>query len=289
MELRWIRTFVTAADFENFRQAAEQLYVTQPAVTKHIQRLEECLNVHLFERIGKSVSLTEAGYRFLPEARRLLTAYEKGLEQFNAWKQGYERKLIIAVAPQIAATILPTILRRFIAEYPSIDVYINVVNSYKIGEEVRTGRADIGLSRLEPIVRAVNWQVVQEEVVLLIGPPTATGLDEKTALTTHTLITHNHPHYWDELLMDVHRNYAEVREMNVNQIEITKRFIEEGLGVSYLPYSTVQEELRSGKLVQIECEAVIPPTSATYFVTKIETKESQQFEAFFLQQMNKEE
>ncbi|GGP11760.1 LysR family transcriptional regulator [Oceanobacillus neutriphilus] len=66
MDIRWLKTFVVAAEFENLRKASEELYLTQPAISKHIKRLEEHLQIGLFERSGKKVILTDAGHYFLP-------------------------------------------------------------------------------------------------------------------------------------------------------------------------------------------------------------------------------
>lgn len=70
VDIKWLKTFVVAAGFENFRKASEELYLTQPAISKHIKRLEEHLQIDLFERSGKKVILTDAGHHFLPFCRR---------------------------------------------------------------------------------------------------------------------------------------------------------------------------------------------------------------------------
>ena len=96
--------------------------------------------------------------------------YEQGLDDFESWKQGYKRKLIIATAPQIASSVLPSILRNFMDENPDIEVLINVLKSYEIGEEISAGRADLGLTRIKPIQTNINCQIVHEEPVILVGP-----------------------------------------------------------------------------------------------------------------------
>ena len=126
---------------------------------------------------------------------------------------------------------------------PDIEVFINVLKSYEIGEEISAGRADLGLTRIKPIQTNIDCQIVHEEPVILVGPTIDEGIDkydEKTILQKYRLITHNHPDYWDHLLNDIKQHYPTVRTMKVNQIEITKRFIEQGLGISYLPYTMVQ-------------------------------------------------
>ena len=124
MDIRWLRTFMAAAKYENFRKASEELFLTQPAITKHIKRLEEHLGMELFNRAAKTVSLTPAGIKFLPYAKEIIEKYEQGLAEFESWKQGYNRKLVIAAAPQIASSFLPSILRTFINKYPDIKLFV---------------------------------------------------------------------------------------------------------------------------------------------------------------------
>ncbi|MFF5996073.1 LysR family transcriptional regulator [Lysinibacillus sp. KU-BSD001] len=275
MDIKWIKTFVVTAKFENFRKASEELFLTQPAVTKHIKRLEESLNIQLFERVGTKVILTSAGHRFYSYATELLMKYEEGMEEFESWKQGYNRKLVIATAPQIASSFLPSLVRHFINEHPNIEVIINILKSYEIGEEISVGKADIGLSRLLPIQTNIKVNTVHKEPVILVGPncKEASDLDEQTAIHKYRLVTHNHPDYWDYLLNDIKRHYPTVRTMKVNQIEVTKRFIEEGLGISYLPITMIKEELTTNKLVEIKADKITPPTSYTYVLTKVESEE----------------
>lgn len=290
MDIKWIKTFIVAAKYENFRKTSEELFLTQPAITKHIKRLEENLNISLFERNGKTIALTSAGYHFLPHAREILTKYEKGLGEFEAWKQGYKRKLIIATAPQIASSILPSILRSFMDQNPDIEVFIHVLKSYEIGEEISAGRADLGLTRIKPIQTNIDCQIVHEEPVILVGPTTDEGIDkydEKTILQKYRLITHNHPDYWDHLLNDIKRSYPTVQTMKVDQIEITKRFIEQRLGISYLPYTMVREEIKMNKLVEIRPDKISLPTSSTYVLTKVETDEAKTFIGFLKDEVSK--
>lgn len=290
MDIKWLKTFIVAAKYENFRKTSEELFLTQPAITKHIRRLEESLNIQLFERNGKSVVLTSAGHHFLSHSREIVSKYEQGIDEFESWKQGYKRRLIIATAPQIASSVLPPILRRFIDENPDIEVLINVLKSYEIGEEISTGRADLGLTRIKPIQTNVNCHIVHEEPVILVGPymdQEEYKNNEKMLLQKYRLITHNHPDYWDNLLNNIKRIYPTVRTMKVNQIEITKRFIEQRLGVSYLPYTMVREEIKMNRLLEIRAEKISLPTSSTYVLTNVETDEARTFIGFLKEELAK--
>lgn len=283
MDIKWLKTFIAAAKHENFRKASEELFLTQPAVTKHIKRLEQHLGIALFERTGKSIVLTPAGCKFLPYAADIVKKYEEGMEEFEGWKQGYHRKLIVAAAPQIAASMLPPFLRRFIEEYPDIEVIINVVRSFEIGEEISLGKADIGLTRMKPLQTNIAYETIHEDSVILVAPfigeTEQSLINEEEMLRQYRLLTNNHPSYWEILLSQIKRYYPKIRTIPVTQIEITKRFIEQGLGVSYLPVSMVQEELRNKTMIEVKPNKIIPPASFTYVVTKTETPEVKQFKA----------
>jgi LysR family transcriptional repressor of citA len=113
LDIKWIKTFVTAAEYENFRKTSEILFLAQPTITVHIKNLEEVLGQSLFEKSGRNVILTRAGRRFLPHAKKLLDNYNQGIHDMESWRQGFTNKLVMAVSPLVAASILPSILRRF--------------------------------------------------------------------------------------------------------------------------------------------------------------------------------
>ncbi|MCJ7840026.1 LysR family transcriptional regulator [Lederbergia sp. NSJ-179] len=283
MEIKWLKTFLVAAQFENFRKASEKLFLTQPAVSKHIRQLEKNLNIPLFKREGKAVSLTAAGLKFLPIAREWMAIFEQRMDEFESWKQGYHRKLTITVAPQIASSFLPAILRTFMGQHPDIEVMINIMKSYDIGGEISTGRADLGLTRIQPVQANIQTELIHEERVMLVGSPFMHrngSIDEEIVLTTYRLMTDNHPDYWNDLLPRIKSFYPAVQTMPVNQVEGTKRFIEEGLGVSYLPISMVKEEIESGKLIEIPSIYIQPPISKTFLIVKVATEEAQLFSRF---------
>ncbi|GGP11762.1 hypothetical protein GCM10011346_25060 [Oceanobacillus neutriphilus] len=168
-------------------------------------------------------------------------------------------------------------------ENDDIEVLINVVNSFEIGDEVNAGRAELGLTRVLPIQMNLNTETVHNEPVFLVGANVGgkiNSIKESQVLLDYRLITNNHPDYWDTLLKDVKKHYPNVRTMAVNQIEVTKKFIESGLGVSYLPISMVKDEIEADNLIEIKPEKIVAPDSETYVLTKVETEEARSFIAF---------
>jgi LysR family transcriptional repressor of citA len=286
LDIKWLRTFVTAAHYENFRHAAEVLYLAQPTVTIHIKHLEESVGSLLFERSGRNVLLTSAGRRFLPHAKRILDIFDHGVHDLLSWRQGYNRKLTLAVSPLIAASILPSIVRRFIAQHPDIEVVVQVTESKEIGEAISTGNADVGLSRMTPGQLDLSFKKLYEDPVVLVAPhdggeaENSPPIDIVQLLQEQTVLTHNHPEYWDDLMTEIRRKNNHIRAMVVSQVHITKRFIEEGLGVSFLPRSTVRREVMEGRLLEVLTDSIRLPLAATYLVIKKETPEIETFASF---------
>ncbi|WP_283152931.1 LysR family transcriptional regulator [Guptibacillus hwajinpoensis] len=292
MNLNWLKTFVTAASYENFRETSEKLYLAQPTVTVHIQQLEKQIGSKLFMKSGRRVMLSEAGRQFLPHARELVEQYETSLRHMNGWRQGYHRKLTIAVSPLIAATVLPNVLQQFMKAYPSIEVVVKVSESNEIGEMITKNDADFGLSRMKSLQAYVKNEQIGADPIVLVVPHD--GGDAETSLPLSlsefclrsTLLTHNHPDYWEDLLVELRSKYDGVRTMVVSQVHITKRFIEEGLGFSFLPWSSVRREVFEGRILQVDTEEIKLPEVQTYMVYQHLSEETEIFKQFIEKSMN---
>lgn len=271
MDMKHLQTFVLTARTLNFRKAAEQLFLAQPTVTQHIRLLETELRVQLFDRGGKRVRLTPAGERFLQYAEQLLHVYEEGVQELTGWQQGYRDRLVLAVSPLVARSTLPRVMNRFTAAHPDVEVVVQIALSPEIPALVTDGRAHLALSRMSAHSRDLYSYVWYNDPVVLVV--SADGLDLDAAppdwrevLANNRLLTHNHPIYWDDLLLSIHRHGVRVRTMEVSLVDITKVFIEEGLGVSFLPVSTVKRELLEGRLMEVPTPGLPLPTAATYVI-----------------------
>ncbi|MFT4417246.1 LysR family transcriptional regulator [Fredinandcohnia humi] len=286
MDIKWLKTFTTAAETENFHVTAEKLYIAQPTVTVHIKQLETILGASLFEKRGRNIYITTAGKRFYPYAIRMLESFEEGIGDIEAWRQGYHKKITLAVSPLIAASILPNLIRIFIKKHPTIEIAINVLESPSVGDAVRSGRADIGLSRMMFQEVGVTCVKLYDDPVRLIVPhdggdmETAPPLDFEKVIYDHILFTHNHPVYWDDLLLKLKQRFSRIRSMKVSQVNVTKRFIEEGLGISFLPHSTVTREILEGRVLEVLPNNMELPIATTYVVTKEITEETELFRKY---------
>lgn len=274
MELAWLRTFSDASETLNFRMTAERLLMSQPSVTVHIRLLEESLGVVLFQRSKNRVSLTEEGKLFKEEADKLLQQLERSVESVHSFAQGYRRKWILAISPLMAETILPYLLKAFTNQHPDLELVIRIEESEKIEALVEAGEVAAGISALAPVNRNLYNETVYEDPLVFAVPTDAYDdesgpvISAEGMLRAHYLFTHHHPAFWDELLVKLSLKVPGLRTMQVTQAHIVKRFIQEGLGVSFLPKSMVRRELIEGRLMEVPFEMFQLPVVATYFISK---------------------
>lgn len=274
MDYQWLKTFVIAAETLNFRKASEKLMLSQPSVTVHIRLLEEQLGTKLFDRVNNRVTLTDAGRVFYPEAIRLTNDVDASVNRMQAFSQRYRRNWTIAISPLMAETILPYFLRTFIERHKDIEISIRIEESETIEYLVDNGDVHLGISALDAKLKNIESIRIYEDPILFITPTdkydeeSGPSIDILDVLRKNYLFTHHHPVFWDDLLFTLNKHISGIRTMKVTQAHIAKRFIQEGLGVSFLPHSIVRRELIEGRLMQPHFDLFDLPAVSTYIIVK---------------------
>lgn len=274
MDTQWLRTFIIAAEELNFRKASEKLMLSQPSVTVQIRLLEEQLGIKLFDRLNRRVSLTEAGRLFYDEAIGVIQKLDESVDRLHAFAQGYRRNWTIAISPLMAETILPYFLRTFMERHEEVELTIRVEESEMIERLVDSGEVNLGISALDATLKNIESQRIYEDPIIFIMPTdsydeeSGPQIDVKEALMNNYLLTHHHPVYWDELLFTLNKHVPGIRTMKVTQAHIAKRFIQEGIGVSFLPHSIVRRELMEGRLMRPYFDLFSLPSVATFILFK---------------------
>jgi LysR family transcriptional regulator, carnitine catabolism transcriptional activator len=147
-EMRHIRAFLTVARVHNFTRAANELHVSQSALTVQIKQLEDALGVVLFDRSRRGVSLTQAGKDVLVPLERILIDTEAIISHTRDLA-GLRRGVVsIAALPSVAAGLLPSALQEFTKQHPGIAVQILDIVSEKVIEAVKKHQVDFGVGTL---------------------------------------------------------------------------------------------------------------------------------------------
>jgi DNA-binding transcriptional LysR family regulator len=146
MELRHLRYFVAVAERLNYRKAAEDLHVSQPALSTQIKDLEYETGVKLLERDTGGVRLTDAGSVLLQEARRLLAQAAAAVAAAKSAAAGRRGRLVIGSPGSVAARVLPGVLRAYRLKYPEVEVVLNEMSSPAQVAALASGAIQIGFA-----------------------------------------------------------------------------------------------------------------------------------------------
>lgn len=257
MELGQLEAFVEAARRGNFRQAAEVLFISQPSLSARISLLERELGERLFERLGRGVRLTPAGKLFLPYAERALEPLRQGREALAASRRAAMGTLQVGCARVIGTYAMPEILTAFRRRYPQVEVHIRTGRSSEILQLVVDQTINIGLARALNHPLVWTWRLYDEEIVLVTHPahPFArAGRATIQQVAEEPLILYDRGSSYFVLIEQVCHEAGIIPrvEMVLDSVEATKRMVERGLGISFLPRSSIRDEVRTGRLRVIE-------------------------------------
>ena len=209
MELRHLRYFVAVAEMENVSRAALKLHVSQPALSRQIRDLEEEIGFHLLERTAKSVRLTDAGRKFLEDARTLLQSADEAVTKARAVASAEPTELHVGYSPMPTAEILPKTLRAFQKAMPKVHVKSHDWTNKDILDGIRDGRLQLGLIVLPTTASALHnlryQELFQERLCVAVAPQhpfarrRAIPLAEVAAEPLIGLTREDYPNYYDFL------------------------------------------------------------------------------------------
>lgn len=145
MDTQNLKAFVAVADNNSFSLAADLLHVTQPAISKRIHLLEEQLSTQLFDRIGRQVSLTEAGRALLPHARAILVTMDSARQAIADLSGEVKGQLKLITSHHVGLHRLPGILRDFSGRYPLVEVDLQFMDSAEAYAAILKGESDLGI------------------------------------------------------------------------------------------------------------------------------------------------
>ena len=247
MLLSQIDAFVEVARTGKVSRAADALYVTQPALTARLQRLEAELDTKLFVRTPRGMKLTESGDAFLPHAVKTLDSLADGRRIVNAFERGGAGRLALGAAPAISTYVLPGILKRFATSHPRVSVSVRTGHSEEVLELVLREQADIGLVRELRHPDIVSTPLYEDRI----------RLDD---ISREQLVLFDRTSSYAELTNAVFRG-AGVRPeavMELDNIDAAKKMVQQGFGVALIPYTAVADELDAGLLRRVEIEDAEP-------------------------------
>lgn len=285
------RIFYAVANSGNISKAAKELYISQPAISKSIQKLEETLGCQLFSRSSRGVALTEEGaliYSYVKTAFEALSQGERKLHRSIELGIGY---LKIGVSSTLCKYLLLPYLKEFIRRYPHISISIRCQSTNETLKLLEENQIDIGLIGKPDSVKHIQFDYLEEIEDIFVATKDylrnlkARGVTKNHILQNSTLMLldkHNMTRqYIDSYLQEHHIQVQD--SIHISDMDLLIDFAKIGVGVACVIRSFVKDALCDGTLVEIPLETPIPKRQVGFACKKQghTAKPLEQFIAFY--------
>ena len=256
MDTQSLKAFLSVADQGSFSLAAEQLYLTQSAVSKRIQQLESQLDTLLFERHNRTISLTEAGRSLLPKAQQILDLVADTELQLNNLSGEVSGMLSMATSHHIGLHRLPPILKEFVRRYPAAQLNLEFMGSERAYQAIASRQVELALTTLEqqPPASIQSTLLWEDEMICVCASDHALAQQNKLTLKQLAQTPAILPEPDTITFQLVEAAFAKQglklqAPMPTNYLETIKMMVSIGLGWSMLPASMLQHN--DGQLTQL--------------------------------------
>ncbi len=257
MTLNQLKIFLTIAEVGNVTKAADLLGITQSAASASIASIENIYQVKLFERVGRSIVLSELGKRFLPEAQSAIASAKSATKYLRSLSKKTVGSLKIAASQTIANYWLPRRLAYFHARYPEVSLHLTMSNTRAVENAVVKGKVDIGFVEADVISDELEFfEVDHDQIALVASASRWTSLaisDKLTNLTQLPWIIREQGSGTRKVLEDLvtQNNFSWsdldiVLELPSN--ESVREAVIEGVGVTLISRHVVSLALETGLL-----------------------------------------
>lgn len=260
MDINNLRAFIEVADRRSFSRSAESLHLTQPAVSKRIAALESELSAKLFDRVGRSVHLTEAGNVLLPSARQISAELDRIEEVICNLGQHVTGKLSIGTSSHICIHHLASVLKNFKHTYPEVDMDIQCNNSSKTLASVEEGLFEMALCATDDPVssKLKDIEIWKVKLFVVVAPdhPLATddNLDFDLLMKCPAVLPKKPSTTRSVIDRALNANNARATvSIEASDLETLKTMVSIGLGWGCVPETLLDDTLTVLEIPQLEC------------------------------------
>lgn len=261
-----LRVFYSVAKKLSFTKAAEELYITQPAITKHIKELETQLAIRLFERKGNKISLTQAGEILLEKTRRIFEIYDELEYEISELRGKISGKLKLGASSTIAQWVIPEILSKFNEAYPSIEISLMNGNSKQIEDALLNNEIDLGIVEGSKTRKDLRYNIFKSDILVSVvnAQSELASKDEITVeeLKKIPLVLREHGSgTLDVILKTLNDNFGiSIGDLNVlmhlGSTESIKTYLYHSEAMAIISCAAVRKEVNAGLLKRIKIKDV---------------------------------
>ncbi|MGQ7843543.1 LysR family transcriptional regulator [Granulosicoccus sp. 3-233] len=252
MDIATMKAFVAVAESGSFSRASEQLFMTQPAVSKRVAALEDDLGVTLFDRLGRGIQLTEAGQKFLTSSRRILADIQISRDEVLSLGADVGGRLRLATSHHVGIHRLPPVLKGFTQTYPDVELDLLFMDSELACDEVLSGHIELAVVTLpDQLENALLTELVWPDPLSIVcapDHPLASKVMAGIEITAETLTSYNavlpaRGTVTRTILLEALQpfNVSVETSLETNYLETIKMMVSVGLGWSALPSNMIDE------------------------------------------------
>jgi len=259
LSLRQLRVFEAVARHLSYTRAAEQLHLSQPAVSMQVRQLEEEIGLSLFERLGKGVTLTEAGREVFDYSCTIGRTLQD-LEEVVAAMKGVDRgRLSIAVASTVNY-FAPRVLAHFHQHYPGIELQLDIANRERLVRLLEGNSVDLVLMGQPPDEVDLESEVFLDNPLVIVAPPDHQLVAARRiplAAIEEEVFVMREPGSGTRQALERHcaEHGVQLRQgMQMTRNEAVKQAVRAGLGLSVVSLHTIELEIETGRLAILDVE-----------------------------------
>lgn len=250
METSNLKAFIKVAETGSFSRAAEQLFLTQPAISKRIKQLEQQFASKLLDRQGKQIHLTQTGLALLPRARQILKDIQHAQQSIADMEGSPMGSLTMATSHHIGLHRLPPILRAFTAQYPEVDLSLNFMDSEQACQLIENNELEIAVVTLpfDASLKLEFTPIWDDQLMITCAadhPLTERSIISLNDLVKHPAVLPSHGTFTRQAIEQALQEVLSELKINLetNYLETIKMMVSVGLGWSILPLSMLDKSL----------------------------------------------
>ncbi|GAA0182731.1 selenium metabolism-associated LysR family transcriptional regulator [Clostridium sediminicola] len=268
MDFKQLITFIEIVNLKSFSKASKKMFLTQPTVTNHIQRLEEELGIVLFDRNGREITLTDAGFIFFNYAQEMVNLKDTAIHHLNSYKSKIEGTIEINSSSIPAQYILPYFVKDFNSHYPGVSFRIKQTDSKKVHNLLKEGFINFGIIGARYNYENIEYTKLIEDRLVLALPPSFKDIFspydtiDLQKLSTLPLILREEGSGSRYL---IEKNLKEIgfaaKKLNiiseVSSNEAIKKMIKLNIGSSFISELAIKEEIETGSIIPVEVSDLV--------------------------------
>lgn len=244
MTITQLRYVLAVAEYQNFTRAAEHVFVTQPTLSMQIQKLEEELDILIFDRTKKPIELTQVGKKIVEQARNIVNESERMQDVVDQEKGFIGGTFHLGIIPTVMPTLLPLFLKTFSSRYPKVQLKIEELNTDEIISQINDGYLDAAIAATPLEVDKIKERPLYYEPFVGYIPQTHRLADKPTIdpndLDTQDILLLKDGHCLRDNVINLCKasglDEIEKFQLKSGSIETLVKLADEGLGMTLLPY-----------------------------------------------------